>query len=257
MLIVNSSPLAPMVRKLAQHSTLAQDEREALLALPVQLASKDRGAYLVREGDQGDSCIVLLSGFIYRSKLAGNGARQILSIQMRGDLVDLQNSVLEIADHSVQTLTRVEVAYIRRSAILDLAAAYPGIAMALWRDTVVDGSIFREWILNVGRRSAHQRISHLLCEIIVRQQAAGLCEAPNYHWPMTQEEIGDATGLTTVHVNRTIQRMKADKLFAVNDRLVSVLDWPKLQAAGDFNSAYLHQLGSVAGPELTQVSETN
>lgn len=244
--IPNTPLLAPMVDKLARRSQLGLNETEALLGLPYRLAKIDPGTYLVREGDKVDNCIVLLSGFVYRSKLAGNGARQILSVHLRGDFVDLQNSLLEQADHSVQALTDAEVAYIPHHSILDVAATYPAVAQALWRDTLVDGSVFREWILNVGQRDARQRISHLLCELALRQEEAGLCEGPHYEWPMTQEQIGDATGLTSVHVNRTVQRMRGDGLISTNGRALTITDWPNLQRAGDFSRAYLHQPSAVA-----------
>jgi CRP-like cAMP-binding protein len=241
------SLLAPMVEKLARRSQLGLDETQALLGMPHRVAKIDPGAYLVREGDKADNCIVLLSGFAYRSKIAGSGARQILSIHLRGDLIDLQNSLLDQADHSVQALTGIDVAYIPHQAILDVAVGYPNIARALWHDTLVDGSVFREWILNVGQRDARQRISHLLCELALRQEEAGVCEGPHYEWPMTQEQIGDATGLTSVHVNRTVQRMRNDGLIATNARTLTITDWPNLQRAGDFSRAYLHQPPALAG----------
>lgn len=237
----NSLVLAPMVRKLASDSHLGPDEIKALLAMPYRLASSDPGTYLVREGDKSSNCILLLSGFAYRSKVTGSGGRQILSVHLKGDFVDLQNSLLDIADHSVQALTSVEVAYVPHAAILEVAAAYPAIAQALWRDTLVDGSVFREWIVNVAQRDARQRISHLLCELALRQEAAGICEGPSYDWPMTQEQIGDATGMTNVHVNRTLRRMRSDGLISMSSRSVTITDWPALQAAGDFSRAYLHQ----------------
>jgi CRP-like cAMP-binding protein len=192
------------------------------------------------------NCIVLLSGFAFRSKVAGSGARQILSIHLRGDLVDLHNSFLNEADHSVQALTAAAVAYLPHQAILDVAASYPAVAEALWRDTLVDASVFREWILNVGRRDARQRVAHLLCELALRQEAAGLCKGPDYEWPLTQEQIGDATGLTSVHVNRTVGRMRTEGLIRINGRSITITDWPNLQRAGDFSRAYLHQVSSVA-----------
>lgn len=236
----NALVLAPMVRKLTQHSQLRSAEIGALLCLPFRIATFDPGSYLVREGDRTDSSAALLSGFVYRSKIAGNGARQILAIHLRGDMVDLQNTFLDEADHSVRALTCIEVAYVSHKAILDVAEAYPAVARALWRDTLIDSSVHQEWILNVGQRNARQRISHLLCELALRQEKAGLCEGPNYEWPMTQEQIGDATGLTAVHVNRTLQGMRSDGLISGNRRSVTITDWPKLQAAGDFNRAYLH-----------------
>jgi CRP-like cAMP-binding protein len=245
MTISNGPMLAPMVNKLARRSSLASADVAALLSLPYRLAQIDCGSYLVREGDKADNCIVLLSGFAYRSKVAGSGARQILSIHLRGDLVDLQNSLLGEADHSVQALTAAAVAYIPQHTILDVAASYPAVAQALWRDTLVDASVFREWILNVGRRDALQRVAHLLCELALRQEEAGLCSGPDYEWPMTQEQIGDATGLTSVHVNRTVGRMRTEGLIRTNGRSITITDWPRLQRAGDFCRAYLHQVPSV------------
>lgn len=236
----NLPVLGSMVAKLTQRSQLGSAEIDALLNLPHRVARIDPGAYLVREGDKADSCIALLSGFVYRSKIAGSGARQILSIHLRGDLVDLQNSLLDQADHSVQALTHAEAAHIPHQAIIDVCEAFPAVARALWRDTLVDGSVFLEWILNVGQRNARQRIAHLFCELALRQEAAGICKGPAYEWPMTQEQIGDATGLTSVHVNRTLKGMRSDGLITTSRHSVTVADWHRLQVAGDFTRAYLH-----------------
>lgn len=238
--------LMPMVNKLKQRSNLGPAEIEALLHLPCRLADMRAGAYLVREGTGIDGCIALLSGFAYRSKVAGDGARQILSIHLAGDLVDVDDSLLNVADHSVQTLTRAEVAVISRQAISNVSAAFPAVARALWRDSLVEGSIFREWLLNIGQRCARQRIAHLLCELVLRQEAAGLCKSPVYELPMTQEQIGDATGLTGVHVNRTIQGMRGEGLITTSKGAVSVVNWQQLQAVGDFDSTYLHLPASIA-----------
>lgn len=237
----DANVLEPMVHKLTLRSRLGPAETRALLDLPHRLVTANQHSYLVREGDRSDCCVLLLSGFVYRNKIAGSGARQILSVHMRGDLVDLQNSLLDSADHNVQALTRAELAYIPHEAILDVAATHPAIARALWCDTLVDGSVFREWILNVGQRNARQRISHLLCEIALRQQEARLCHGPSYAWPMTQEQLGDATGLTAVHVNRTVQKLRKDGLISTDNQMLTIADFAELQAEGDFNRAYLHQ----------------
>lgn len=236
-----SSTLAPMVRKLASRSLLSDTEQGVLLGLPNHLVRLERSNYIVREGDAPTTCAVLLSGFAYRSKTGGDGTRQILSVHLQGDLLDLQNCLLPVADHSVQALTRIHVAHIPHKALLAAVSNYPAIAQALLYDTLVEGAIFREWILNVGRRNARQRIAHLLCELAIRQEAAGLCQGPEYEWPMTQAEIADAAGLTTVHVNRTLQSMRSDGLISTSIGRVAVLDWPSLQAAGDFDPNYLHQ----------------
>jgi CRP-like cAMP-binding protein len=156
-------------------------------------------------------------------------------------MVDLQNSLLEVADHSVQMLTGGELGMIPREEVQRLCAERPAVARAMWVDTLVDGSIFREWITNVGRRDARTRISHLLCEFSLRIKLAGLGEEDTYELPMTQEQLADATGLTSVHVNRTIKLLDQQGLIErSNPRSIHIGDWKKLAAAGDFDSNYMH-----------------
>lgn len=159
---------------------------------------------------------------------------------MKGDVVDLQNSLLGEADHSVRVLTRAEVAFIPREAIVELAFRLSNVGLAMWYDTLVDGSIFREWILNIARRDAQTRIAHLLCEFGVRLEALGLGDRSSYELPMTQEQLADATGLTSVHVNRSLMDLEARGLIARTVRYVVVSDWARLETAGDFDPAYLH-----------------
>lgn len=232
--------LAPMVRKLAARSPLGAEERQALLDLPCQLVNRKPGAYLVREGERFHHCIVLRTGFVHLGKTTSTGRRQILSIYLGGDIVDLQSCVLDNTTYAVQALTNVQAACIPHGALMAAAQAHSGIAMALWRETVVDNSIAREWIFNVGRRTARQRIAHLFCEIALRQEIAGLCAGPVYEMPMTQEQIGDATGLTTVHVNRTVQALRTASLIQTAGRWMTILDWQGLKAEADFRSDYLH-----------------
>jgi CRP-like cAMP-binding protein len=156
-------------------------------------------------------------------------------------VVDLQNSMLQVADHSVQMLTESEVAMIPRDAVIALTLANPKIAQAMWIDTLVDGSIFREWILNVGRRQARERLAHLFCEFSLRLRVAGLGEDNAYELPMTQEQLADATGMTAVHINRTIRALEKDGLIErASPRAIRIGDWRKLAGAGDFDSSYLH-----------------
>jgi CRP-like cAMP-binding protein len=208
--------------------------------LPYQLRKLAAAQYIVREGDKAAYSCLLLSGFAFRSKVVGNGGRQILALHMRGDMVDLQNAVLGRADHNVQALTGIEVAFIPRGAILDLAADRPRVGRAMWHDTLVDGSIHREWTANVGRRDATTRLAHMLCEFALRLEFAGLGEQCNYELPMTQEQLGDSVGLTSVHVNRTLKSLEAAGLISRTQRTVRIGDWDRLAAVGDFDSSYLH-----------------
>jgi CRP-like cAMP-binding protein len=228
------------MRKLEKRLKFSSEDKAAFLALPTSIKKFDVGAYLIREADIARSCCVLLTGFAYRHKIVGDGGRQIVSIQIAGDFVDLHNSFLGIADHSVQMLTAGEVAMIPVRAMQDIAYSHPAIGRAMLLDTLVDGSIFREWIANVGRRDARSRVAHLLCEFAVRLQAAGESAPHTYRLPMTQEQLADATGLTSVHVNRMIQSLRRDQLISTDRRSVTIENWEGLVTAGDFSTAYLH-----------------
>jgi CRP-like cAMP-binding protein len=233
-------PLEPMLRKLQLWNRLDVAEQEAVLALPYTIEEAEPGRYIVREGDRTKHSCLLISGFAFRQKIMDDGSRSICSIHMRGDIVDLQNSLLRIADHNVQALTRCKLALIPRDGITDLAAAFPNVGMAMWYDTLVDASIFREWLANVGRRSAASAIAHLLCEFGVRLEAAGLGKKLHYELPMSQEQLADCTGLTAVHVNRTLKALETSGDIRRSIRHVAIADWQKIRTTADFRSAYLH-----------------
>jgi CRP-like cAMP-binding protein len=229
-----------MLDKLEQWRPLDDEDRAAILALPYRPATFRAQEYLVREREAPRYTCVILSGFAFRHKIAGNGGRQIFSIHMRGDLADLQNSLLRTADHNLQALTQVEAALVPVEAIQEIAFDRPMIGRTLWYETLVDASIFREWTLNVGRRDGHTRTAHLLCEFSYRLQAAGLGERHEYELPMTQEQLADALGLTSVHVNRMLQRLEREGLIERSLRSVKIVDWGNLAEVGDFDGTYLH-----------------
>ena len=208
--------------------------------MPFTCHTVEPGTYVVREGERPAVCAILLGGFAYRHKVTGDGQRQIVSIHMPGDFLDLQNSFLDVADHNVQALTRCEMAYVQVLAVREIAALRPQVGRAMWLDTLIDAAVFREWIVNVGRRDSLSRISHLLCELGLRLEAAGLAHHHCYELPMTQEQIADCTGLTPVHVNRMFKNLGLDGLISRTKRSVTVNDWKALAEAGDFESTYLH-----------------
>ncbi|WP_404333333.1 Crp/Fnr family transcriptional regulator [Sphingomonas sp. MMS12-HWE2-04] len=198
------------------------------------------GTYLVREADPPRQCPVLVSGFAFRQKHTGEGDRQIIGILIPGEAVDFQNIYFEVADHSVQMLTRGEVLFVPKEALQDIVCRRVGVAHAVLLKTLAEASIFREWILNVGRRDARQRLAHVLCELAVRLDAMGLVEEYRYELPMTQEQLADALGLTPVHVNRVLKSLEADGLIRRSKRNISFPDWQGLRDAADFNQRYLH-----------------
>jgi CRP-like cAMP-binding protein len=229
-----------LLRKLSTHSPLDDADRQAILALPWTIKTIEPHGYLVREGDAPTICGVLLSGFAFRHKLTGDGGRQIVSLHIPGEPLDFQNLFLDQSDHNIQALTRAEVANVDRTELQHLARARPAIDRAFFVAMLVEASIFREWILNVGRRAAPARVAHVLCELGVRLQAQGLADHHGYHLPMTQEQLADVVGLTAVHVNRTLKALEASGLIRRHKRQITFPDWQALRDVGDFNQRYLH-----------------
>jgi CRP-like cAMP-binding protein len=238
----DSHLLDPLVRRWSKYTRLSPEDRNGVRALPFTNRTFGKDAYIVREGQETTDCALLLRGFAYRQKLLRDGDRQIISFHIPTEFVDLQNSLLGIADHSVQSLNHSEVAIIPRDAILALSEARPAVRMAMWTDTLIDASIFREWVVNVGRRDSRTRIAHLLCELSLRLKAMGAGDGNGtFDFPVTQEQLADATGLTAVHTNRTLQRLRKDGLIQLNARSLTILDWDGLKEAADFDELYLHQ----------------
>lgn len=233
--------LEPMLKKLRLWAKLDAADEQALLDLPHEIVTVRKQRALISDGDVVNHCWLLLSGCCARYKIVGNGGRQIVSIHMTGDMVDLQNSLLGVADHGVQALTECEMAKIPIEAIRQITDARPKVKDALWYDTLVDASIFREWVANVGRRDSKTRIAHLLCEFALKLDAIRPGEQLKYELPMTQEQLADATGLTPVHVNRMLQALVEEGLIErVTSKSVLIGNWQRLAAAGDFDRSYLH-----------------
>src|SRR5829696_9324123 len=233
-------PATPVVRKLESIFTLDENERAAVLNLPLQLLTLRADQDIVREGDRPTRSCALLEGFAAMFKVTAEGKRQITAFYIPGDIPDLQSLHLEVLDTSLATLTPCKVGFIQHEALQDLCERCPRIASALWRQTLIDASVFREWTVNVGRREAYARIAHILCELMVRMKAVGLGQDHTVQIPITQNEFADATGLSNVHVNRVLQALRSDGLILLKGDTLQVLDWDQLKQAGDFDATYLH-----------------
>jgi CRP-like cAMP-binding protein len=238
--MTGSSVFDLMLRKFETRAPLDEADRAALLALPHRRQFVEPAAYIVREGQAPDRSCLILSGFAFRHKLTVEGTRQIISVHIPGDFVDLDGALLNVSDHHVQALTRCEIASIPRPAMRELIATHPRVAMAMWVDSLIDASIFREWVVNVGRRDARSRIAHLLCEIARRLEVAGLAGQYGYELPMTQEQIADATGLTSVHVNRVLKGFDTEGLIKRDRRFIAIPDRERLREVAGFSELYLH-----------------
>jgi CRP-like cAMP-binding protein len=229
-----------LLRKLESIAELSRDEQNAVLSLPISERTIARDCDIVREGDKPAESFVVAEGFICRYKDLPDGRRQIFSFHTPGDIPDLQTLHLRVMDHNIATIVDSTVGFIAHEPLRALCESFPRVASALWRDTLIDSSIFREWMVGLGRRDARQRVAHLLCEMARRFSAVGLLRDNSYTLPLTQQEIGDALGLSTVHVNRVLQELRRDGLVDMRSAIVTIRDWEGLKQAGEFDPLYLH-----------------
>jgi CRP-like cAMP-binding protein len=236
----NSLDQDQLVRKLTSLIDLSDEEKKALRELPATIRSFDADQDVVRERERPTTCTVVLAGFLCRYKLLPDGKRQIMGFYIPGDLPDLQSLYLEVMDHSLGTLVPSTVALIPHESFRAIMRRHDNLAAALWRNILVDAATFRECMVGLGRRSARGRIAHLLCELLVRSRAMGLTTDRSYELPITQAELGDALGLSTVHVNRVLQELRSEKLIILRGGLLSIPDWENLKEAGEFDPTYLH-----------------
>jgi CRP-like cAMP-binding protein len=231
----------PLLRRLESIADLTQPEREALLRLPASVREVGSHQDFVREGDRPSECCLVLSGMAFRYKITEGGRRQILSFHISGEAPDLQSLYLRTMDHNLSTLTSCTLAFVTHKSLHVLFHQQPRLTGVLWRETLIDAAIFREWVVNVGRRPAPARMAHLICELFVRHQAVGLVTDRSFEFPITQGELADAMGLSPVHVNRTLQELRGRGLISERGRRLTILDWDGLKQVGEFDPVYLHQ----------------
>lgn len=237
---VDFSGTHPVIRKLEAVLPLSDEERKAILALPVDQRLIEAHQDIVREGDRPSRSFVILAGVACAFKLTGVAKRQILAFHIMGDMPDLQSLHLETLDISIGTISACRLGFIRHADLRDLCERHMRVAAALWRETLVDASIFREWITNVGQREGLSRAAHLICEFVVRMRVMGLTKDYSCEMPMTQTDLGDALGLSAVHVNRVLQELRRLGLIKLASGNLAVLDWEGLKEIGDFDAGYLH-----------------
>jgi CRP-like cAMP-binding protein len=231
----------PWTMKMEQFTGFSEEDRRLLDDL-AGARTRQQGARedIIREGEHSPECHLILSGLACRYRLLPDGGRQILAFLVPGDLCDAEIFILKEMDHSIGTLGPCLVASIPGARMRELLLHRPGVALALWWGTLQDEAVLRARIVDIGRRDARQRIAHVIYEMLVRFSVVGGAPEDSFDWPVTQADLADATGLTTVHVNRTLQRLREDGLIATEGRRLRVLDRAGLRAAAGFTSNYLH-----------------
>jgi CRP-like cAMP-binding protein len=236
-----------LIRKLESIATLSDEERRAIESLPVRVHHLDARQDIVRDGDQPAHCCLIISGWACRYKLLSEGKRQIFSFHIPGDIPDLQSLHIHTMDHSLATVTKAVVAFIPHESLRARTAKHPKLAALLWRDTLIDAGIFREWMIGMGRRSAFERIAHLFCEMYLKLQSVGLAGDYRCPMPITQVDLADALGLTSVHINRVLKEMRGQTLIALRSSTLVIEAWDELLRVSEFDPTYLHLEKRAAG----------
>jgi CRP-like cAMP-binding protein len=230
---------ARLIRKLKSLSTLDDIDVDAINQLPIRTRSVEAGADLISQGDVPAECCFVIDGWVCRYAMTMSGGRQIVAFHIPGDMPDRDSLHLRHLDHSVGAISVARVAFIPHAALARTLQERPNIATALWRDAVVDGGVFRQWLTSVGRRTARQRVAHLICEMFERMNSLGLADDDHFSFPVTQTQLGDALGLSSVHINRTVQELRTDGLISWKSTVVTIHDEERLRHSADFDPAYL------------------
>ena len=230
----------PLIRKLENFTKLSDEDKVALDKATRQVRVYRAREDIICEGDCPETVNLLIEGYACRYKQLEDGRRQIMAYFVPGDLCDINVFILRQMDHSIATLSPATVALIPRDAMLDLMTQHPRITQALWWSTLVDEATLRTWVVNLGQRSAYERMAHLLCEVFFRLRAVGLTNGNSCILPVTQGELGDTLGLTVVHINRTLQDLRRDGLLDLKGKHLTILDLSALQKVALFNAGYLH-----------------
>jgi CRP-like cAMP-binding protein/CheY-like chemotaxis protein len=230
----------PFIRKLEGFVTLSQADREILERISANPRPIAPHTDFVRAGDPPDGVHLVMSGIACRYKQRSSGARQITAYLVPGDTCDLDVALMNRMDHTLATLSACEVVRIPVTVVKDLMEHHPAIARALRMASLVDEATLHEWLVNVGQRTALERIAHLFCELITRFQAAGVGTNQSCDLPVTQNQLADTTGMTTVHVNRSLQELRRRGLIELKGRTLRILDWPRLKRLAEFDADYLH-----------------
>lgn len=252
------------IRKFENWIRLSDDDQVSLEAISGNVENVERHQHLIREGDDPHSVFLLIEGWAFRYKVLPDGKRQIVAFLLPGDLCDVHIFILDQMDHGIAMLSPGKVVRIPRETILRVIDERPAISRALWWATLVDEAVLREWLVNIGGRNAYARTAHLLCELYVRMENVSLVSGQAMHMPLTQTDLAEALGLTAVHVNRMLKRLRSDGLVSFKSREFIIHDIEKLKASAGFHPGYLHgwkaapnvfDRSGQAGPDPKRISE--
>lgn len=232
--------LAPLYARLAARDELSAKERDALRSIAGPPRVVAAGSDMIIEGSRATRSTLVTDGYCTRYRMMEGGERQITSIHVAGDFVDLHSFLLKVMDHSVSALSNCTVVHFEHSDLETITRQYPHLTRLLWLSTLLDTAIHREWIVGLGRLSAFARLAHLICELYIRLKVIGAADDSGFVLPITQVELADALGISSVHVNRVLQEMRDEQLVVWKGARVDIVNWQKLSEAAEFDTRYLH-----------------
>ena len=226
--------------KLRQRFEIDADEEKAIRAAVAEIRKVAADRTLIREGQELNESLLLVKGWLARSKDLAGGERQMTELHVAGDFPDLHGFTLKRLDHDVLTLSECTIAVVPHDRLRQLTERYPRLARIYWFTTNMDAAIHRSWALSLGKRSAISRTAHLFCELFARLEVIGHTRGDSYDFPLTQRELSECLGLTAVHANRTLQELRRRELIALENRQLTILDRRSLEAVAEFHPAYLY-----------------
>ncbi|XYD09058.1 Crp/Fnr family transcriptional regulator [Methylobacterium sp. NMS12] len=229
-----------MIRKLSAAETLNDRDHAVLTEMCGRPRYIEAGQDIIRAGDPPSDVHLVLDGFAYRYKILSEGNRQIVAVLLPGDFCDLHVAILGEMDHAIATLSPCTIVDIPAATIRYLTENHPRITRALWWATLVDEGILREWLSSMGQREAPERLAHLICELLLRLRLVGIADEGGYDLPLSQIDLADILGMTSVHVNRTLRHLRQLDLVDLKRRRLTISDVARLKTYCSFDPAYLH-----------------
>ncbi len=231
--------LERLMLKLERRDHVSPAEKLALERAGVRIDTHRARENIVLEDVLQSESRLLLDGVTSRYKALRDGRRQIMAFHIAGDFIDLHSFTLKKLDHNIAAVTPARVAIFPHDALRQITETEPHLTRLLWLNTMLDAAMHREWVVSAGRRSAIGHVANLLCEMFIRSQVVGLADGNRYPLPITQEDVADACGLTSIHVNRVVQELRGTGAIEWRHGTVVIRDWPALQGIADFDPSYL------------------
>ena len=226
--------------KLEHGARLTNEDRALLQDLTSRTRQIPAHQDITREGDRPENVHLVMEGWACRYKILPDGKRQIMAFLVPGDFCDLHVAILGEMDHSIGTSWGCKVVNIPQQTIHDLGQSHHRITRALWWATLADEGTLREWLVNMGQRQADRQMAHLFCELLVRLRVVGCADADSFEFPISQTDLADVLGISSVHVNGVLQELRAQNLVSWQKKRLHILDVPRLKAFCDFDPKYLH-----------------